>query len=114
MSSTVTSFGMLIVLEIAPERNGCTAAIMRMWPDVMDEALAVLAAAVGAVEDRQVLRLEMRRALDGLHAADHVVGLVDLLLAEADRPEQVEVGLLPLLLRRCPGAPWLPRPASRR
>ena len=30
-SSTVASFGMLIVLEIAPEMNGCDAAIMRMW-----------------------------------------------------------------------------------
>ena len=32
MSSTVDSSGMLIVFEIAPETNGCTAAIMRMWP----------------------------------------------------------------------------------
>jgi hypothetical protein len=30
-SSTVASFGMLMVLEIAPEMNGCAAAIMRMW-----------------------------------------------------------------------------------
>jgi hypothetical protein len=28
-SSTVASFGRLTVLEIAPERNGCAAAIMR-------------------------------------------------------------------------------------
>ena len=32
MSSTVDSSGMLIVLLIAPERNGCAAAIMRRWP----------------------------------------------------------------------------------
>ena len=32
MSSTVASVGMLMVLEIAPEMNGCTAAIMRTWP----------------------------------------------------------------------------------
>ena len=32
MSSTVASFGMLIVLLIAPEMNGWAAAIMRMWP----------------------------------------------------------------------------------
>ena len=32
MSSTVDSSGMLIVLLIAPERNGCAAAIMRKWP----------------------------------------------------------------------------------
>ena len=31
MSSTVASFGMLIVLEMAPEMNGCTAAIISMW-----------------------------------------------------------------------------------
>jgi len=30
-SSTVASFGMLMVLLIAPEMNGCEAAIMRMW-----------------------------------------------------------------------------------
>jgi len=32
MSSTVDSSGMLMVLEIAPEMNGWTAAIMRTWP----------------------------------------------------------------------------------
>ena len=31
-SSTVTSWGMLIVLEIAPVMNGCTAAMALMWP----------------------------------------------------------------------------------
>ncbi len=32
ISSTVASFGMLTVLEIAPEMNGWTAPIMRTWP----------------------------------------------------------------------------------
>jgi hypothetical protein len=32
MSSTVQSVGRLTVFEIAPERNGWTADIMRMWP----------------------------------------------------------------------------------
>jgi hypothetical protein len=32
MSSVVASVGMLTVLEIAPERKGCTAAIILMWP----------------------------------------------------------------------------------
>ena len=32
MSSTVASGGRLTVLEIAPERNGWTAAIIRTWP----------------------------------------------------------------------------------
>ena len=30
-SSTVAVFGMLIVFDIAPEMNGCAAAIIRMW-----------------------------------------------------------------------------------
>jgi hypothetical protein len=57
---------------------------------VVDEALAVLAVAVGAVEDRQVLVGQVRRALDRLGAADDLVGLVDLLAGEPDRPQQVE------------------------
>ncbi len=32
MSSTDESAGMLTVFEIAPEMNGCTAAIILMWP----------------------------------------------------------------------------------
>ena len=32
MSSAVASVGMLTVLEMAPERKGWTAAIIRMWP----------------------------------------------------------------------------------
>ena len=32
MSSSVASSGMFTVFEIAPERNGCTAPIMRMCP----------------------------------------------------------------------------------
>ena len=32
MSSGVASVGMLTVFEMAPERNGCTAAIILMWP----------------------------------------------------------------------------------
>ena len=32
MSSGVESLGMLTVLEIAPERKGCTAAIILTWP----------------------------------------------------------------------------------
>jgi hypothetical protein len=31
LPGTVASFGMLMVFEIAPEMNGCAAAIMRMW-----------------------------------------------------------------------------------
>jgi hypothetical protein len=70
MSSTVASLGRLMVLLIAPEMKGWAAAIMRMCPSERDEPLAHLAALVGAVEDGQVLVLEVRRALDGLGAAD--------------------------------------------
>ena len=49
-----------------------------------DESLADFAALVGAVEDGQVLVLEVRRAFDGAAAADDVVGFVDLLLGEAE------------------------------
>jgi hypothetical protein len=31
-SSTVASFGRFTVFEMAPETNGCTAAIIRTWP----------------------------------------------------------------------------------
>jgi hypothetical protein len=31
ISSAVASVGMLTVLEIAPDRKGCTAAIILMW-----------------------------------------------------------------------------------
>jgi hypothetical protein len=47
----VASLGMLIVLEIAPEMKLCAAAIMWMWLSTRQEALALLAAGVGAVED---------------------------------------------------------------
>jgi hypothetical protein len=43
-----------------------------------------LAAAVGAVEHRQVLGLQARRALDRLRAADEQVRLLDLLIGEAE------------------------------
>ena len=53
------------------------------------EALAGLAAAVGAIEDRIVLRLQMRGPLDGHGAAHVVVGLGDLGLREAERGQKI-------------------------
>jgi len=32
ISSTVASFGTLTVFEIAPDRNGCVAPTILMWP----------------------------------------------------------------------------------
>ena len=55
---------------------------------VRDEALALLAAAVGAVEDGQVRVGEVRRALDGHRAGAEVVGGVDVGLREAERRER--------------------------
>ena len=92
MSSTVASLGRLIVLEIAPERNGWAAPSSGRGPWV-DEARALLAALVGAVEDRQCSSLQVRRALDRHRAADVLVGLVDLRAGEAERAQQVEAGL---------------------
>ena len=68
----------------------------RHHPDVRlggDEARALLAAAVGAVEDGQVGGFQQRRALDGHGAAAVVVGRLDLGGGEAHRAEQVAVPL---------------------
>ena len=89
-SSTVAAFGMLIVFEIAPEMKGCAAAIIRMWLSTDNAAPAGAAARVGAVEHRQVLGLQMRRALQGHRAAAIGVGGVDLGPGEAERRQQVE------------------------
>ncbi len=53
--------------------------------------LADTAARIGAIEHRQVLRLQMRRAFERHRAADMQVGGVDFGLGEAERLEQVEV-----------------------
>jgi hypothetical protein len=48
------------------------------------------AAPVGAVEHRQVLIAQVRRALDGLRAADHAIELIDLLPRQAQQHQSVE------------------------
>jgi len=65
--------------------------------DRLQVALAVLAAAVRAVEHRVVLGAQVRRALDRHAADDDVVELVDLLLREAEVPEEAEARLVVLL-----------------
>ena len=90
---------MLIVLEMAPVMNGWAAAIMRMCDSADRNRWPSLAALVGAVEDRVVLRLQVRRPFDGHGAADVGVGLGDLLAAEAEGGKQVEAGRLQLFLR---------------
>jgi hypothetical protein len=72
---------MLMVLEIAPEMNGCAAAIMWMWLSTDRKALALLAAGVGAIEHRVMLFLQVRRTFQRHGSADMIVGHVDLVLA---------------------------------
>ncbi len=63
-----------------------------------EEALADAAARIGAVEDRQVLLAQERRAFERHGAAAVGVGVLDLLLGEAQRRQQVEAGVAELRL----------------
>ena len=69
MSAGVTSVGMLTVLEIAPERNGWAAAIMRTWACQANAADAV-GRLERTIEDRQVLVLQVGRAFDRVVLVD--------------------------------------------
>ena len=89
-SSTVASFGMLMVLEMAPEMKGCAAAIMRMWLSTDRERLPMRPHGIGAIEHRQMLGLQMRRAFQRHGAADMEVGRLDVLLREAEARQEVE------------------------
>ena len=74
----VASLGMLIVLEIAPEMNDLR---RRHHVDVAvdaKEALAVLAAGVGAIEDAHSAFVQMRRTLQRHGSADMIVGRFDI------------------------------------
>jgi hypothetical protein len=62
------------------------------------EALAGAAAGAGAVEHRQVLGLELRRALERHRAAAPGVRRLDVGLGEADRGQQVEGDVVELRL----------------
>ena len=82
---------MLMVLEIAPEMNGCAAAIMRMWLSTETARVADAAARVGAVEHRQMLSLQMGRAFEGHRAADIGFAASISALAKPERLQHVEV-----------------------
>jgi len=61
------------------------------------EALTELAALVGAVEDRIVLLLEIRRSFDGHGPTDEAIGLDNLIPGELQSGQEVEVGSVQLL-----------------
>ena len=98
-SSTVASFGMLIVLEIAPEMNRLG---RRHHADVAfnrEIPLADLAARVGAIEDREVFVLQVRRTFQRHRTQTCDVGSLDFLPGEAQMGEEVELRVVELFLR---------------
>ena len=77
MSSTEAFSGRFTVFEIAPEMKGCAAAIILQMSHVMDRPRP-LGRLEGAIKDRQMLVLDMRRAFNGagrVNVADDRVGL---------------------------------------
>ena len=69
MSSTEAFSGRFTVFEMAPEMNGCVAAIILQVAHVVDRARA-LGRLEGAIEHRQMLVLNVRRAFDGAGGVD--------------------------------------------
>ena len=92
-SSTVASFGMLMVLEMAPEMKGWLAAIMRMWLSTDRERLPLRPQGLAQSNTAQMLLGHVRRAFQRHGPAHVLVGGVDVLLREAEVREQVEGGI---------------------
>ena len=112
-SSTVAAFGMLMVLEIAPEMKGCAAAIMRMWLSTERQRLPMRPHGLAQSNTAQMLGLQMRRAFERHRAAAIGVGGVDLGLGEAERRQQVEAGIVeraPARSRGCRAERFAQRP----
>ena len=65
ISSVVLSFGILIVLLMAPDMNGWTAAIIFRCAMIMDIPFAV-ARLKSTIKNRQMVRIEFFRTFDGL------------------------------------------------
>ena len=68
---------MLMVFEIAPEMNGCTAPIMRRWPRWWIER-APRAGLKAQSKTGRCSSLQVRRALDGLVLVDVLDDLLHL------------------------------------
>ena len=80
-SSTVASLGMLIVLLIAPEMNGCAAAIMRMWRLGAMKRLPIWPQRLAQSKTGRCSSRRCGAPSTVMRAADVVVGRVDLLRA---------------------------------
>ena len=87
---------MLMVLLMAPLMKGWAAAIIRMWEDALRKRLPIRPQGLAQSKTGQMLVLEMRRALDRHGAAAIVVGGLDLLPGEAQRPQHLEAWLVEL------------------
>ena len=74
--------------------KGCAAAIMRIWLSTERKRLPLRPHGRGAVEHRQMLRDQPRRAFERHGPAGKFVGGLDLALAEADLGQEVEIGLV--------------------
>ena len=93
MSSVVVSRGMLTVFEIAPERNGWAAAIIRTWACQAIERLP-LRGCERTIEHGEVLFLHIGRAFDRVVLVDVGQDRADLRLIVADRAERERHGLV--------------------
>ena len=87
MSSTVASWGMLTVFEIAPEMNGCTAPIIFRWP------MCEIARSPTATSNTgEVLLVQSGRADDRAVLGEVGLDLLDLRLGVAERLQRQRHG----------------------
>ena len=93
MSSTVDSSGMLIVLLIAPERNGCAAAIMRRWPRQAIERPPPMGVSEQS-NTGKMLGFEPGRAFDFALGVDVIDDLGDVLGRVAEPHQRLRHGVV--------------------
>ena len=102
-SSTLASFGMLMVLEIAPEINDCDAAIMVDVAFGREIALANATAGSGAIEYRQMLVFQTRRAFQRHGPATIEIGQLNVRLGKSHMGQYVEGEIRQLLVGEAKG-----------